>query len=56
MTKRGEWHGEKLAGDRWVGGAYVAIPIVETAPGVLEGHSEVLEPDTPLGTWEPGVD
>lgn len=38
----GQDHGARLAGDRLVGSQYEPIPIVEIAPGVLEGRSEVL--------------
>lgn len=35
-------HGARLAGDRLVGTQYEPMPIVEVAPNVLEGRSEVL--------------
>ncbi len=38
----GDWHGDRLAGDRLVGNHYEPIPIVEVEPGMVEGRSEVL--------------
>ena len=40
--KDGEYHGERLAGDRLVDGAYEPIPLTTTPDGILKGHSEVL--------------
>ena len=39
----GEHHGAKLAGDRLVDGAYVAIQIEELSDGNLQGYSTVLD-------------
>ena len=42
FDKIGEYHGERLAGDRLVDGAYVALPIEELRDGSLQGYSAVL--------------
>ena len=53
----GESHGTRLAGDRLVGDHYEPIEIIEIAPGVLQGESQVLnlwlrwERDVPLLGW-----
>ena len=41
--KEGEYHGEKLAGDRLVDGAYRPIELTTEPDGILKGYSEVLE-------------
>ncbi len=41
-TETGEFHGTRLAGDRLVEGRYEPVEIIETADGVLQGYSEVL--------------
>ena len=38
----GAYHGEKLAGDRLVDGAYQPIELTTAPDGILKGHSEVL--------------
>lgn len=38
----GEFHGDKLAGDRLVEGRYEAIDVAEVSNGALEGYSAVL--------------
>ena len=38
----GEYHGEKLAGDRLVAGGYEPIELTTLPDGLLKGHSEVL--------------
>ena len=42
FDETGQFHGQRLAGDRLAGDSYVPVAITETAPGVLEGYSEVL--------------
>ena len=42
FDETGQFHGQRLAGDRLVGDYYVPIAIEEAEPGVLEGYSEVL--------------
>ena len=42
-TKRGEYHREKLAGDRLVDGEYRPIELTTEPDGILKGYSEVLE-------------
>ncbi len=42
FDETGQFHGQRLAGDRLAGDSYVPIAITETEPGVLEGYSEVL--------------
>ena len=41
-TADGRWHGDRLAGDRLVDGAYQPIPIAELRGGILEGYSRIL--------------
>ena len=38
----GEYHGEQLAGDRLVGGAYRPIALTTAPDGILKGYSEAL--------------
>ena len=38
----GAYHGERLAGDRLVGGAYEPIELTTAPDGILKGYSEVL--------------
>ena len=38
----GAYHGERLAGDRLVGGRYAPIALTTAPDGILKGHSEVL--------------
>ena len=40
--KDGEYHGERLAGDRLVGGEYEPIELTTAPDGLLKGYSEVL--------------
>ncbi len=40
--KDGDYHGEKLAGDRLVGGEYRPIALTTAPDGLLKGYSEVL--------------
>ncbi len=42
FDETGESHGTRLAGDRLVGGGYVAIEIEDIADGVLQGYSAAL--------------
>ena len=42
FDETGQFHGQRLAGDRLAGDSYVPMPISEIEPGILEGHSEVL--------------
>ena len=42
FDETGQYHGQRLAGDRLEGDSYVPIAIAEVEPGVLEGYSEVL--------------
>lgn len=42
FDQTGEHHGERLAGDRLVGGVYQPMPIDELADGALEGYSPAL--------------
>ena len=42
FDETGESHGARLAGDRLVGGGYVAIEIEDIADGVLQGYSAAL--------------
>ena len=51
FDKTGEHHGERLAGDRLVDGAYVALPIEELSDGSLQGYSAALELNL---RWERG--
>ncbi len=41
--KDGEYHGEKLAGDRLVGGAYEPIELTTLPDGILKGYSDILK-------------
>ena len=41
-TKQGEYHGQRLAGDRLVGGEYRPIELTTAPDGILKGYSEVL--------------
>ena len=43
FDETGQYHGERLAGDRLVGDRYEPIGIAELPDGGLEGYSEVLE-------------
>ena len=38
----GEYHGARIAGDRFVDGRYEPIEIIEVEDGILQGYSEVL--------------
>ncbi len=40
--KDGEYHGQRLAGDRLVDGAYEPIPLTTAPDGILKGYSAVL--------------
>ena len=40
--KDGEYHGQRLAGDRLVGGEYRPIELTTAPDGILKGYSEVL--------------
>ena len=51
FDQTGEHHGERLAGDRLVDGAYQRIPVSELAEGVLEGYSAALNLNL---RWEQG--
>ena len=42
FDKTGEFHGERLAGDRLVDGVYEPIEIEQMPEDILQGHSEVL--------------
>ena len=42
FDETGQFHGQRLAGDRLAGDSYAPIAITEIEPGVLEGYSEVL--------------
>jgi hypothetical protein len=42
FDETGQFHGQRLAGERLAGDSYVSIPVMETAQGVLEGYSEAL--------------
>ena len=52
FDETGEFHGQRLAGDRLVEDSYVPITIGEVEPGVLEGYSEVLNL---IIRWEQGT-
>ena len=41
-TEQGEYHGQRLAGDRLVGGEYRPIELTTAPDGILKGYSEVL--------------
>ena len=43
FDETGQYHGQRLAGERLAGDSYVPIAIREIEPGVLEGYSEVLD-------------
>ena len=51
FDETGEFHGEKLGGDRLVDGAYQPIPVEPQAEGSVRGYSRVL--DLYL-SWEQG--
>ena len=51
FDETGEFHGDKLAGDRLVDGQYEPIPIEELPDGSLQGYSPVLNLYI---RWEPG--
>ena len=51
FDETGEFHGEKLGGDRLVDGAYQPIPVEALAEGSIRGYSRVL--DLYL-SWEQG--
>ena len=51
FDETGEHHGERLAGDRLVGGSYAAVEVRELPGGGLEGVSEALGL---LLRWEEG--
>ena len=40
--KDGEYHGQRLGGDRLVGGKYQPIELTTAPDGILKGHSEIL--------------
>ncbi|MDE2993346.1 MAG: Uma2 family endonuclease [Chloroflexota bacterium] len=40
--KDGEYHGQRLGGDRLVGGGYQPIELTTAPDGILKGHSEIL--------------
>ncbi len=40
--KDGKYHGQRLAGDRLVAGAYEPIELTTAPDGILKGHSEIL--------------
>ena len=42
FDETGDSHGDRLAGDRLEGGAYLPIPLDEVEPGVVQGYSPVL--------------
>ena len=41
--KDGEYHGQRLAGDRLVDGAYEPIELTTAPDGILKGYSKILE-------------
>ena len=41
-TEQGKYHGQRLAGDRLVAGAYEPISLTTAPDGILKGYSEVL--------------
>ena len=43
FDETGEYHGQRLAGDRLAGNRYEPVEIAELGDGSLEGYSEVLE-------------
>ena len=51
FDETGEYHGERLAGERLVEGRYEPIEIAELAGGVLQGYSAVLNLNW---RWEDG--
>ena len=71
-TKQGKYHGQRLAGDRLVGGVYEPIELTTAPDGLLKGYSEVLglslcwdggwprfydpSTDTYLETWQEAWD
>ena len=50
-TPTGSWHGNRLAGDRLINGAYQPIPIERMPGGILQGYSPILNL---LMRWENG--
>ena len=50
-TENGLWHGNRLAGDRLINGAYQPIPIERMPGGILQGYSPILNL---LMRWENG--
>ena len=50
-TPTGSWHGNRLAGDRLINGAYEPIPIERMPGGILQGYSPILNL---LMRWENG--
>ena len=42
FDRTGEFHGERLAGERLVDGEYRPVPIADIGDGVLQGYSEAL--------------
>ena len=43
FDRTGEFHGERLAGERLVDGRYEPMEIVDIGDGILQGHSSVLD-------------
>ena len=43
FDETGRYHGERLAGDRLVGGEYRPLPIEQLSEDVLQGYSDVLD-------------
>ena len=41
-TEKSEYHGQKLAGERLVGGVYRPLPLTTAPDGILKGYSPVL--------------
>ncbi len=41
-TRKGRYHGQRLAGDRLVGGAYRPIELTTAPDGILKGYSKIL--------------
>ena len=41
-TEKGEYHGQRLAGDRLVAGVYEPIELTTAPDGLLKGYSEIL--------------
>ena len=42
FDETGEYYGERLVGDRLVGGVYRTIPVERLSEGTLQGRSDVL--------------